>query len=395
MTKVPMFKPLIEQPEIDAAVESLRMGWLGMGSYVNELEQALADHLELQDKHLALVNTGHSALHLALEVADIGPGDEVITPSFNCVSDFQAILQTGAAPVLCDVRDDTLTIDVASAEPLVSERTKAVLFIDYASSLADYDAIEAFAAKHNLRVIHDAAHSFNSRDARGRMVGSFSDLTMLSFDPVKTLTCLDAGAIVVSSEEELARVHEMRILGMGQPPAVMYQNKRAWTFHVDDIGFRYHVLNLHAAIGLQQLAKIERIAETRRDACAYYLDRLAGIDELGLPQIDLENSTPFIFVVRVPAERRDDFRTMLGEHGVDTGVHWQPGHHFEVLKDCRRGDIPVSQQAGEEIVSLPLHSAMEECAMEAVADAVVAYFKGTLDRRGAGDSALEQVAAAE
>jgi dTDP-4-amino-4,6-dideoxygalactose transaminase len=394
MIKVPMFRPLIEQAEIDAATEALRMGWLGMGSYVNEMEQALSNHLELGDKRLALVNTGHSALHLALEVANVGPGDEVITPSFNCVSDFQAILQTGAEPVMCDVRPDTLTIDVESAEPLVTERTKAVVFIDYASSLADYDAIETFAAKHNLRVIHDAAHSFNSRDPKGRMVGSFSDLTMLSFDPVKTLTCLDAGAIIVNDDEELRRVHEMRILGMGQPPAVMYQNKRAWTFHVNDIGYRYHVINMHAAIGLQQLAKIERIAETRRDTCAYYLDRLAGIDDLVLPQIDLDNSTPFIFVVRVPGERRNDFRTKLGENGIDTGVHWQPGHTFELLRDCRRGNLRVSMQAGDEIVSLPLHSAMDEKAMEAVADTVTAYFKGKLGKPSSGDTAVEQIAAA-
>lgn len=394
MIKVPMFRPLIEQAEIDAATEALRMGWLGMGSYVNKMEQALSNHLELGDKRLALVNTGHSALHLALEVADVGPGDEVITPSFNCVSDFQAILQTGAEPVMCDVRPDTLTIDVDSAEPLVTERTKAVVFIDYASSLADYDAIEAFAAKHNLRVIHDAAHSFNSRDPKGRMVGSFSDLTMLSFDPVKTLTCLDAGAIIVNNDEELRRVHEMRILGMGQPPAVMYQNKRAWTFHVDDIGYRYHVINLHAAIGLQQLAKIERIAETRRDTCAYYLDRLAGIDDLVLPQIDLENFTPFIFVVRVPGEQRNDFRTRLGEHGIDTGVHWQAGHTFDLLRDCRRGNLRVSMQASDEIVSLPLHSAMDEKAMEAVADTVIAYFEGKLGEQSSGDTAVEQIAAA-
>lgn len=394
MIKVPMFRPLIEQAEIDAATEALRMGWLGMGSYVNKMEQALSNHLELGDKRLALVNTGHSALHLALEVADVGPGDEVITPSFNCVSDFQAILQTGAEPVICDVRPDTLTMDVQSAEPLVTERTKAVVFIDYASSLADYDAIEAFAAKHDLRVIHDAAHSFNSRDPKGRMVGSFSDLTMLSFDPVKTLTCLDAGAIIVNNDEELRRVHEMRILGMGQPPAVMYQNKRAWTFHVDDIGYRYHVINLHAAIGLQQLAKIERIAETRRDTCAYYLDRLAGIDDLVLPQIDLENFTPFIFVVRVPGEQRNDFRTRLGEHGIDTGVHWQAGHTFDLLRDCRRGNLRVSMQASDEIVSLPLHSAMDEKAMEAVADTVIAYFEGKLGEQSSGDTAVEQIAAA-
>ena len=192
MSNIPVFKPLIEADEIGAAVESLEMGWLGMGSYVDQLERALSDHLGLEDKKLALVNTGHSALHLAILLAGIGPGDEVITPSFNCVSDFQAILQAGAEPVLCDIRDDSLTIDVQSAEKLVGKRTKAVLFIDYASSLADYEAVEKFAGKHGLRVIHDAAHSFNSTD-KGRKVGSFSDLCMMSFDPVKTLTCLDAG----------------------------------------------------------------------------------------------------------------------------------------------------------------------------------------------------------
>ncbi len=394
MTNVPVFKPLIEADEIGAAVESLEMGWLGMGSYVDQLERALSDHLGLGNKRLALVNTGHSALHLALLVAGVGPGDEVITPSFNCVSDFQAILQAGAEPVLCDVLDDSLTIDVRSAEKLVGKRTKAVLFIDYASSLADYQAVAKFAAKHGLRVVHDAAHSFNST-YKCRKVGSFSDLCTMSFDPVKTLTCLDAGAIIVNDDEELGRVHEMRILGMGQPPAVMYQNKRAWTFHVDGEGYRYHLLNLHAAIGLQQLKKIDQIAETRQAACAYYLDRLTGIPDIRLPEIDLKTITPFVFVMRIPAELRNDFRTAVGAAGVDTGVHWQPGHHFKVLDDCRRGELPVSDKAGDEIVTLPLHSAMAAEDMETVADAVIAYFKGDLKHDTARGSALEQVAAAE
>ncbi|MHA1538487.1 MAG: DegT/DnrJ/EryC1/StrS family aminotransferase [Alphaproteobacteria bacterium] len=394
MSNIPVFKPLIEADEIGAAVESLEMGWLGMGSYVDQLERALSDHLGLEDKKLALVNTGHSALHLAILLAGIGPGDEVITPSFNCVSDFQAILQAGAEPVLCDIRDDSLTIDVRSAEKLVGKRTKAVLFIDYASSLADYEAIEKFAAKHGLRVIHDAAHSFNST-CKGRKVGSFSDLCMMSFDPVKTLTCLDAGAIIVNNDEELGRVHQMRILGMGQPPAVMYQNKRAWTFHVDGEGYRYHLLNLHAAIGLQQLKKIDRIAETRQAACGYYLERLAGISDIRLPEIDLENITPFVFVMRVPAGSRNDFRTALGAAGVDTGVHWQPGHHFKILDDCRRGELPVSDKAGDEIVTLPLHSQMTSEDLKTVADAVLAYFKGELKEATSRGSALEQIAAAE
>ncbi|MGB8275124.1 MAG: DegT/DnrJ/EryC1/StrS family aminotransferase [Alphaproteobacteria bacterium] len=373
MQQVPVFKPLIEEEEINAATEALRMGWLGMGSYVHKFEEGLTSYLGLTDRYLACVNTGHSALHVALTLAGVGPDDEVITPSFNSISDFQAILALGADPVLCDVLDDTLCIDVDKAETLVGPRTKAVLAIDYGCSLADHDKIEAFAARHKLRVIHDAAHAMGSR-YHGRMVGSFSDMTMLSFDPVKTLTCLDAGALIVRTEDELRQLHELRLLGMGQPPQVMYQNKRAWTFHVDRVGYRYHLLNLHAAIGLSQLAKMDRISRTRREACRYYTEALADIAELRVPKIDFENVTPFIFYVRLPATMRDDFRAHLGRCGVDTGIHWQPGHTFKFLAGYRKGDLSVTERAGAEVVTLPLHSSMPRGWQEQVVDAIVDYF---------------------
>jgi dTDP-4-amino-4,6-dideoxygalactose transaminase len=368
MRKVPVFKPLLEQEESDAAIEALEMGWLGMGSYVQRFEERLVDYLELDGKHLACVNTGHSALHLALVLAGVGPGDEVVTPSFNCVSDFQAIMTVGADPVLC------------------------IVMMDYATGLCDYERIQALADRHGLRVIHDAAHTFGS-SYRGRKVGSFSDMTMLSFDPVKTVTALDAGVLVVSNEDDLERIHELRILGMGQPPAVMYQNKRAWTFHVDEVGYRYHLLNLHASIGLAQLAKIDRISATRRETCRFYNERLAGIADLRTPEIDFESITPFIYYVRVPAEARDDFRTHLGERGIDTGVHWQPGHHFKLLESCRMGALPVSDRAGNEIVTLPLHSAMAKEDAAAVVEAVIGYFSGDRAAVKPTDSALEQIAA--
>jgi dTDP-4-amino-4,6-dideoxygalactose transaminase len=390
MEQVPVFKPLLEQEEIDACTEALKMGWLGMGSYVSKFEEALSDFLGLEGKYLACVNTGHSALHLACVLAGVGHGDEVITPSFNCVSDFQAIITCGGEPVLCDVRDDTLCIDVDSAEEMVTEKTKAVVIMDYATSQCDHDRVKAFAAKHNLRVIHDAAHTFGS-SYKGRKVGSFSDMTMLSFDPVKTVTALDAGALIVSSEEELRRIHELRILGMGQPPSVMYQNKRAWTFHVNDIGFRYHLLNIHGAMGLSQLAKIDRIASTRRATCRYYNDHFAEIGDIRTPSIDFENVVPFIYYLRVPADARDDFRTFLGERGVDTGVHWQPGHHFKLLDNCRRSDLSVSDRAGNEIVTLPLHSDMALDHMEAVVDAVKDFFAGAKPKSQGSRSAAEQM----
>ena len=392
MRKVPVFKPLLEQEESAAAIEALEMGWLGMGSYVQKFEERLAEFLELDGKYLACVNTGHSALHLALVLADVGPGDEVVTPSFNCVSDFQAIMTVGADPVLCDVLDGTLCIDADAAEAMITEKTKAIVMMDYATGLCDYARIQALADRHGLRVVHDAAHSFGSSH-QGRKVGSFSDMTMLSFDPVKTVTALDAGVLVVSDEEDLARIHELRILGMGQPPAVMYQNKRAWTFHVDEVGYRYHLLNLHAAVGLAQLAKIDRISATRRETCRFYNDRLSGITDLRTPAIDFETITPFIYHVRVAAEARDDFRTYLGERGIDTGVHWQPGHHFKLLENCRMGDISVSDRAGNEIVTLPLHSVMAAEDAEAVVEAVTGFFSGERAETADDDTALEQIAA--
>src|SRR5881394_3981761 len=154
MEQIPVFRPLIEQEEFDASTRALELGWLGMGSYVGEFEDGLKDFIGASDRYVAAVSTGHAALHLGLLVAGVGPGDEVITPSFNNIADFQAIMATGATPVFCDIRDDSLCIDVAAAEKLVTSHTKAIIPMDYDCVLADHDAVNALAQRHGLRVIH-------------------------------------------------------------------------------------------------------------------------------------------------------------------------------------------------------------------------------------------------
>src|SRR5438132_2499603 len=203
---VPVFQPLIEAEELHASTEALELGWLGMGSYVGEFEQAIKEFIEAPDRYVATVSTGHAALHLGLLTAGVGPGDEVITPSFNNIADFQAILATGASPVLADIDPDSLCIDLDKAEGLISSRTKAMIVMDYDCVLCDHDHVAMLADKHGLRVIHDAAHSFGSK-YKGRSIGSFSDVCMFSFDPVKTITCIDGGALVVRTSDELAQIH--------------------------------------------------------------------------------------------------------------------------------------------------------------------------------------------
>jgi dTDP-4-amino-4,6-dideoxygalactose transaminase len=239
--------------------------------------------------------------------------------------------------------------------------------------MCDHEGVASFAAQHGIRIIHDAAHSFGSK-YKGRMVGSFSDICVFSHDPVKTVTCLDGGTIVVRTEEELRQVHELRLLGMQQPAAVMYQNKRAWTFDVERVGFRYHMLNMHAAIGLAQLGKLDVIAQTRRDASRAYNAALAGIAQVRTPQTDFKDVNPFLYYIRVPAEHRDSLREFLKAEGVDTGIHWQPGHWFSLWKECRAGDLSVTDRVGKEILSLPLHSKMALATVHQVADKVHTYF---------------------
>ena len=379
MTHIPVFKPLIEDEEIQAAVQSLEQGWLGMGASVGAFELELERILGCEDRHVVAVSTGHAALHIAMMLIGIQEGDEVITPSFNNIADFQAILAVGAKPVFCDINEDTLCIDVKKAEELIGQKTKAIIAMDYDCCLADHDAVTDLAARYGIRVIHDAAHSLGSL-YKGKKIGAFSDICVFSFDPVKTITCIDGGALVVKTKNEVEALHQMRLIGMGQPASVMYGNQRAWTYDVTRLGFRYHMANLHAAIGLSQLKKLSEITSTRRRACRIYNELLSSISDVTVPKSDFGDVTPFLYYIRVPTEKRQPLRDFLKDRGIDTGIHWQPGHWFSLFKDSRKGDLSVTNRISGEILSLPLHSFMAERDITRITTYIKDFFLGgTID----------------
>jgi dTDP-4-amino-4,6-dideoxygalactose transaminase len=364
--RVPVFKPYLGPDTRQAALDALDLGWLGMGSYVKDFEERLAVALGCTDRRVVAVNTGTSALHLALLTAGVGPGDEVITPSFNNIGDFQAILAVGARPVFCDIEAESLGIDVEKAERLVSPRTRAVIGMDYAGVPCALDALEAMGRRHHLTIIHDAAHSLGSR-LNGKGMADFGDITVFSFDPVKLITCIDGGALVVRSADQVEALHRYRLLGMDQSAARMYTNNRAWTYDVAVPGYRYHLANLHASIGLTQLDRLSEFIDTRRAACRAYSSQLQGIDGLSLPATDFNDVAPFIYYVRVGGGRRDALIAAMRDRGVDTGIHWIPGHNFSLLKDARHGDLSVTERVGGEILTLPLHSYMPMATVSRVA----------------------------
>ena len=372
---IPVFQPVIGVDTIKAVVDALHAGWLGMGAVTQAFEDGLARFLGLQDRYVLATNTGTSALHLGLLAAGVGPGDEVITPAFNFVADHQAIVAAGAAPVLGDVDDATLGLDPDKAAALIGPRTKAIVPLHFGGVAGRVKELYALAERHRLRVVEDATHAFGTR-VDGRAIGSFGDVTCFSFDPVKVITSIDGGAVVVGDAGALERLRHWRFLGIDRETLARYQNSRAWEYDVVSQGFRYHMTNINAAVGLSQLTRVNEFIASRRQACRLYNRLLAGVAGVRCPATDFEDVSPFIYTVRVPAARREGLIEHLRGRGVATGIHFLPAQDFTFLKGCRRGDLAVTERVTREIVTLPLHTHMTPATVERVATAIREHLGG-------------------
>jgi len=253
-------KSCLSDAEKKAVMEVLDHEFLGMGTEVYQFEEMLTGFFS---RPAVCVSTGTAALHLALQAADIGVGDEVLVQSLTYLASFQAISATGAVPVACDVDADTLCLDWKDAEKRLTTKTKAVMPVHYAGSAGALDEVYAFAEQHNLRVIEDAAHAFGTV-CQGQKIGSFGDIACFSFDGIKNITSGEGGCIVTDDAEILKKVRDARLLGVEKDTEKRFAGERSWSFGVDAQGWRYHMSNIMAAIGIQQLNRFEYLANKRR-----------------------------------------------------------------------------------------------------------------------------------
>ena len=374
MEKIPVFLPAIGKDTIQHISDTLEIGWLGMGATTKEFEDLISDYLELDDRYVVATNTATSALHLALLAADIGPNDEVITPSFNCVADQQAIRMTGAEPVMCDIQEDNLGIDTEKAKLLITEKTKAIIPLHYAGIPCNQNQVYEITKKHQIRVIEDCCHAFGTT-INGRKIGSYGDMALFSFDPVKTITSIDGGCIVVNNKDEFEKIQHMRLLGMNKDTIERYKNKRSWNYDVVIQGYRYHLNNVMASVGISQIKRVEEIISSRRKVCQAYNQAFKTIDGLKIPNSDFENVSPFIYVIRVLDGKREKLIEYLQKKSIDTGIHWTPVHKFSYFSKSKCGDLSVTNKIADEILTLPLHSNMNSESIERVIKGVKTFFK--------------------
>ena len=370
---IPVFKPALDQEEWLALKEPMEKGWLGLGPKTKEFEEKFAEYTTAP--YAVGVNSGTSALHLGFAVLDI-TGGEVITTSLTYVATNHAIIYCGGIPVFADIEDDTGNIRVDEIERCITARTKAICVVHYGGHPCDMDPIMELAAKHNLPVLQDSAHACGSK-YKGRPIGSFGPINTFSFDPVKNLATGAGGMVTLQDEATDTRMRKLRWLGHSRPPGTPPEPGQMDYYHeTEEIGFRYHMNDLSATIGIVQLRKLERHNDRRRAVAAIYDAAFAPLDWVKTPVLkDYAFTAQHKYVIRVPAEDRDPLMLHLKERGVGCHVHFVPSHLHQAYKPYRTELLPVTESYWKTLVTLPLFPTLTDDEIAQVIEGVKTYPK--------------------
>ncbi|WP_420113862.1 DegT/DnrJ/EryC1/StrS family aminotransferase [Pseudactinotalea sp.] len=349
---IPPAKPIIGDDERAAVDRVMRSGMIAQGSEVAAFETEFAEQL-VAGRTCVAVNSGTSGLHLGLLAAGIGPGDEVIVPSFTFAATGNAVALTGATPVFADIDPVTFCLDPASVAASVSERTTAVMPVHLYGHPADMAGLGEVAAQHGLRIFEDAAQAHGATLA-GRPVGSFGDFGMFSLYPTKNMTSGEGGMVACATEEIARAVRLLRNQGMEK----QYANEL--------VGFNARMTDIHAAIGRVQLGKVGGWTTDRQRNAAFLDSHLEGVV---VPAV-LEGATHVYhqYTIRVPADRDGFVAALRAEHGVGSGVYYPiPNHRLDSLAPYAPGlDLPETERAAREVVSLPVHPSLTQEDLERI-----------------------------
>ncbi|MDY7548184.1 DegT/DnrJ/EryC1/StrS family aminotransferase [Glaciimonas sp. GNP009] len=372
---LPFSKPTIDEDTIAAVSDVLRSGWITSGPKVQAFESQLSTYFG--GRPVRTFNSGTCTMEIALRIAGIGPGDEVITTPISWVATANVIIETGATPVFADIDPLTHNIDLDKLEAVITPRTKAIIPVYLAGLPIDMDRLYAIAKKYNLRVVEDAAQALGS-SWKGQRIGSFGDFVSFSFQANKNITSSEGGCLVLNNAEEASLAEKYRLQGV---------TRQGFDgIDVDVLGGKFNMTDIAAAIGLGQFAHIDAITAHRCQLAKHYFDCFGNdfTEKYGaeLPIADFENSNWHLFQLILP-ERSDGkparatFMEQMQALGVGVGYHYAPIHLFTMYRErgFKEGMFPVSERVGRLIVTLPMFNAMKSSDVERAVDAVKSVLK--------------------
>jgi dTDP-4-amino-4,6-dideoxygalactose transaminase len=357
--------PLIEEAEINEVVASLRSGWLGTGPKVAQFEKDFRNYKNAT--HTVAVNSCTAALHLSLLASGVGPGEEVITTAMTFCATVNAIIHAGATPVLADIDPVTLNIDPVQVEAKITSKTKAILPVHFAGRPCDMDALCDIARTHQLKVIEDCAHAIET-EYKGRKTGTFGDFGCFSFYVTKNIVTGEGGMVITKREEDAARIKILALHGMSKDAWKRFSDEGYKHYYVTEVGFKYNMMDLQAAIGIHQLKRIEACWQRREQIWNRYNEAFQSLP-LGLPSVP-EPGTKHayhLYTVRIDEETaglsRDQFLDAMTKENIGVGVHYLsiPEHpYYQKTFGWRPEDYPKAMRVGRETVSLPLSAKLSD-----------------------------------
>jgi perosamine synthetase len=363
MPDVAMSAPDIDDSDEAAVLDALRSGVLGLGPYAERFERAAAEVAGVE--HGVAVSSGTAALHLIVKSLGIGPGDEVIVPSFTFAASVNAFLFEGARPVFVDIEQDTYNIDPGDIEHRITDRSRAIMVVDVFGHPADWAALEEIAARHDLLLIDDSCEAIGA-SYRGRPVGSFGRAGAFAFYPNKQMTTGEGGMVVTND----ARLAELCRSLRNQGRATM----GSWLEH-ERLGYNYRLDELSAALGTSQIARLDTFLAKRRGVATWYAERLRDTDHVSPPILrpDVDASW-FVYVVRLDlGVDRDETIAALAARGIPSRAYFPPLHlqaYITEVVGTRIGSLPVTEDVARRTLALPFHNNLSEQQVDLVVDAL-------------------------
>lgn len=389
-TNVPFFRVSLTEAEIEAVVACLRSGWLTTGQRTRQFEEALAEFVGA--RHAVALNSCTAALHLAVEALGLRPGQAVLVPTMTFAATAEIVRYQGAVPVLVDCDPVTLNIDLEDAERKLADLARGrtpldpdlqvvgLIPVHYSGRMVDMTAVQAFAARHGLWVVEDAAHALPAAYRAGpgepwrRCGENTAAVTCFSFYANKTITTGEGGMAVTDDRQLADRIRQMSLHGLSHDAWKRYSGGASWDYRIVAPGYKYNLTDLAAAIGIEQLRRAEAMRLRREEIAHRYAAALAGLETVDLPPFPEHRIHSWhLFPLQLRRDRgaldRNEFVTALRARGVGCSVHWRPLHlhpYYEQTFGWQPQHLPVASAVWERLVSLPLFPDMREEEMEHV-----------------------------
>jgi UDP-4-amino-4,6-dideoxy-N-acetyl-beta-L-altrosamine transaminase len=371
MHQIPYGRQTIDDDEVRAVTEVLQSDWLTTGPKVPEFEQAIARYTGC--RHAVAVNSGTSALDIAIQSLGLEPGSEIITTPFTFAATSNAILYNDLSPVYADIVRGTRNIDPVSIRKKISPKTRALLIVDFAGQPCELEEIHRICRENNLILIEDACHALGASYHR-KKVGAIADMTIFSFHPVKAITTGEGGMIVTDNPGYAKTLSLLRTHGIDRSQSPHSGPAAGWEYDMVALGRNYRMTDLQAALGICQLKKLDVFIDRRNELAALYLDLLADLPFIELPQAipDIRHAW-HLFTVLVNGVDRNTFFSYMRSHNVGVNLHYIPTYRLKYYRDhltCDPAEFPVTEAVYDRIITLPIFPGLHEDQVHYVAETI-------------------------